>query len=62
MKLIALIGGMQKHQSIKTDGICTCLTSAMGMGGGYVPLIILEREKDDRLQNVQSGFSNIRKK
>lgn len=27
-----IIGGMQAHQSIKTDGICTCLTSSMGMG------------------------------
>lgn len=35
-----IIGGMQKNQSIKTDGICTCLTSSMGMGGGYVPMIV----------------------
>lgn len=34
-----LLGGMQAHQSIKKDGICTTLTSAMGCGGGYVPLI-----------------------
>lgn len=31
-------GGMQNNQSIKTDGICTCLTSSMGCGGGYVPM------------------------
>lgn len=34
-----LIGGMQKNQSVKTDGICTTLTSSMGMGGGYVSMI-----------------------
>ena len=34
-----IIGGMQKHQSIKTDGICTTLTASMGTGGGYVPMI-----------------------
>ena len=34
-----VIGGMQEHQSIKKDGVCTCLTSSMGMGGGYVPMI-----------------------
>ena len=34
-----LIGGMQKNQSIKTDGISTTLTSSMGMGGGYVPMV-----------------------
>lgn len=50
MKLIALIGGMQKHQSIKKDGICTCLTSAMGMGGGYIPILIFEENDDDKFQ------------
>lgn len=35
-----LIGGMQKHQAIKTDGICTTLSASMGMGGGYVPMIL----------------------
>ena len=33
------IGGMQKNQSVKTDGISTCLTSPMGTGGGYVPMV-----------------------
>lgn len=34
-----VLGGMQEHQSIKKDGICTTLTSSMGMGGGYIPLV-----------------------
>lgn len=34
-----LIGGMQANQSVKTDGVCTCLTSSMGTGGGYVPMV-----------------------
>lgn len=34
------VGGMQKHQSITTDGVSTCLCSSMGQGGGYVPMII----------------------
>lgn len=34
-----IIGGEKKHQSVKKDGICTCLTSSMGTGGGYVPMI-----------------------
>ena len=33
-----IIGGEQKHQAIKTDGICTTLSASMGMGGGYVPM------------------------
>ena len=35
-----VFGGEQKHQAIKTDGICTTLTSSMGTGGGYVPMVI----------------------
>ena len=34
-----ILGGMQEHQSIKKDGICTTLTSSMGTGGGYVPMV-----------------------
>ena len=34
-----ILGGMQNHQSIKTNGICTTLTSSMGTGGGYVPMV-----------------------
>lgn len=34
-----IIGGMQKNQAVKTDGICTTLTSSMGTGGGYVPMV-----------------------
>ena len=48
-----IIGGMQAHQSIKTDGICTCLTSSMGMGGGYVPMIVVK--DNGYTQNNQSG-------
>ena len=36
-----IIGWMQDHQSVKTDGICTCLTSSMGAGGGYIPMVVL---------------------
>lgn len=33
-----IIGGMQKNQAVKKDGVCTCLTSSVGTGGGYVPM------------------------
>lgn len=36
----SIIGGMQKNQSVKTDGITTTLTSSMGTGGGYVPMVV----------------------
>ena len=48
-----IIGGMQAHQSIKTDSICTCLTSSMGMGGGYIPMIVVK--DNGYTQNNQSG-------
>lgn len=41
-----IIGGMQKHQSIKKDGICTALTASMGTGGGYVPMIVKEETQE----------------
>ena len=37
-----IIGGEQKHQAIKKDGVCTCLTSSMGTGGGYIPMVVNE--------------------
>lgn len=40
-----IIGGMQKHQAIKKDGISTTLTSSMGEGGGYVPMVIDNKPK-----------------
>ena len=39
-EMIILIGGLQKNQAVKTNGICTTLTSSMGMGGGYIPLVV----------------------
>ena len=33
-----IIGSTQKHADVRTDGICPSLTSAMGMGGGQVPM------------------------
>ena len=34
-----LLGGEQKNQAIKKDGVSTTLTSSMGAGGGYVPMV-----------------------
>ena len=33
------IGGLQEHQTPRTDGISPSLTASMGMGGGQTPLI-----------------------
>lgn len=34
-----VIGSTQEHAAVKNDGICTCLTEAMGAGGGQIPMI-----------------------
>ena len=41
------IGGEQAHQTISKSGICPCLVSSMGTGGGYVPLLVLIKEGGD---------------
>lgn len=33
-----IVGSMQAHAAVKTDGICPTLTEAMGTGGGQVPV------------------------
>ena len=40
-----LIGGTQKNQSRNRGDICTCLTSSMGSGGGYVPMLEIEAKE-----------------
>ncbi len=40
MEQITMVGGLQKHQIPRTDGICPCVNSAAGMGGGQTPIAI----------------------
>jgi DNA (cytosine-5)-methyltransferase 1 len=35
-----IIGGLQKHQAVRKDGISPTLTQAMGQGGGQTPIIM----------------------
>lgn len=35
-----IVGSTQEHAAVKNDGICTCLTTAMGTGGGQIPMVI----------------------
>ena len=55
-----LIGGEQEHQSIKTDGVCTCLCSSMGCGGGYVPMVVMTNRA--RKKERKKERKNERKK
>lgn len=57
-----VIGGMQEHQSIKDDGVCTTLTSSMGSGGGYVPMVVEDKKTiiyDDYNSNIPENQNCI---
>lgn len=43
-----VLGGLQKHQMPRTDGISPTLTEAMGKGGGQTPIIIDTAEPKER--------------
>lgn len=54
-----VIGGMQEHQSIKNDCTCTTLTSSMGTGGGYVPMVV-EEETIKIKQATKKGYAECK--
>ena len=37
----------QNHATITDSGICPTLSASMGMGGGYVPMIVMVRRFSD---------------
>lgn len=43
-----VLGGLQKHQTPRTDGISPTLTETMGKGGGQTPIIIDTAEPKER--------------
>lgn len=47
-----LLESNQNHASIRTDGVCTTLPAAMGMGGGYTPMVcaIENHPQDSRVK------------
>ena len=44
----SVLGGLQKHQTPRTDGISPTLTEAMGKGGGQTPISIDTAEPKER--------------
>lgn len=38
-----LLESNQNHATVQTDGICTALPASMGMGGGYIPMVVKKR-------------------
>ena len=52
-----LLESNQNHATVQTNGVCTTLPAAMGMGGGYVPMvtspIAIDRAFFNQGQNAQ---------
>ena len=47
MKQPIVLESNQNHATITDNGICPTLTASMGMGGGYVPMIVMQRRFSD---------------
>lgn len=43
-----LLESNQNHATITQDGICTTLSASMGLGGGYIPMIVQEVSDEQR--------------
>jgi len=43
---LVVLESNQNHATIRTDGICTTLPASMGMGGGYVPMVVVEIQNE----------------
>ena len=43
-----LLESNQNHATITQDGICTTLSASMGLGGGYVPMIVQEVKNEQK--------------
>ena len=42
MEQIILLESNQNHATITSNGICTTLPASMGLGGGYVPMVVVK--------------------
>ena len=53
-----VLGGLQKHQTPRTDGVSPTLTEAMGKGGGQTPIIIDTAEPKERF--YKQAFETVK--
>lgn len=59
VKQIGHLSNSRLRNSIyDTENLCPCLTAAMGLGGGFVPLII-ERNYEQNIENQTSNKDGI---
>lgn len=54
-----VLGGLQAHQTPRTDGISPALTEAMGKGGGQTPIII-DAKNTDAERFFKQAFETVR--
>lgn len=47
MKQPIVLESNQNHATITDNGICPTLPASMGMGGGYIPMIVMVRRFSD---------------
>ena len=60
--LYQIVGGLQKHQTPRDDGISPSLTEAMGKGGGQIPILLKQIRRltpleCERLQAFPDGWT-----
>ena len=55
MKEPIVLESSQNHATITDTGICPCLSASMGIGGGYVPMIVMQR----RFSNIMVSDTEI---
>lgn len=46
MKEPIVLESNQNHATITNNGICPTLPASMGMGGGYIPMIVEAKDED----------------
>lgn len=56
MKQPIVLESNQDHATITDNGICPTLPASMGMGGGYVPMIVIKR-RFDHIEMFDDGIA-----
>lgn len=55
MKQPIVLESNQNHATITNSGKCPTLSASMGLGGGYVPMVVIIKGEDLRIGQLQSN-------